>query len=137
MIEKRASTQDLLRSNAAVSVLSRRSRRSRRGLQVGSAIGRLPLAKIVLEDALGPGKVYLTRHPRLAAGADYRAGSRRSRRRRADPASISLPTAARCFTKRRGSANSANATPVRMMPGRGPPYPRWRHDPALGTRMKL
>src|SRR5215468_7517020 len=63
MTEKRASTQDRLRSSAAVSVLSRRSRRSRRGLQIGSAIGQLPLAKIVLESLIpGTEEVYLTRH---------------------------------------------------------------------------
>src|SRR5215471_15527517 len=131
MIEKRASTQDLLRSSAAVSVLSSRSRRSRRGLQIGSVIGQLPLAKIVLDERSNPEKYTLPRHPRLAAGADYRAGSRRPWRRRADPASISLPTAARCFTERRGSANSAHATPARDARTRTA-LSRRRHGPAVG-----
>src|SRR5215470_14512053 len=78
VIEKRARTQDRLRSSAAVSVRSRRSRRSRRGLQVGSAIGQLPLAKIVLDERSNPEKYTLPGRSRLAAGADDPVGSRRS-----------------------------------------------------------
>src|SRR5215471_1028466 len=120
MIEKRASTQDLLRSSAAVSVLSRRSRRSRLGPQIGSVIGQLPLAKIVLDERSNPEKYTLPG----ALDSPPAPTTARVAGAHGDDAQILRPFRCR---PRRGALRSVAEAPTRrtplgcMMRGRGPP----------------